>query len=344
MKILIIAALLGLAIADDGSQQATSVEGGALSFTGFKAPHGIKFNHHKERRAAATCGTATAMTTAQQTQIINTHNTYRAQEGASNMMLQTYSDEMARVAQGYANKCIWGHGDLYDCEGNRLGQNLFVISNANGYPALNTTYVVAAWYGEKAYYTQSSQACNPPPGGECGHYTQVAWARSGQVGCGFAQCPTMNVGGSTWKNALFVVCDYTQPGNVEQTPMWTAGAACSNCDSDQTGAGFKCVNGLCASCQPASDPACKCGTPVQCVTGSWNPGTCSCQCPPDHYGVQCEVPCTCNDVPAAQCSTMASSCSDPSYAQALKQYCKQTCNFPCQTSQPASCTQTAAGY
>ena len=48
----------------------------------------------------------------------------------------------------------------------------------------------------------------------CGHYTQVVWAESSNLGCGYAQC-TVNSpfdGFDTWDNW---VCNYDPPGNVE---------------------------------------------------------------------------------------------------------------------------------
>lgn len=346
MKFIILAALLGLSLAEDTKESfdAPAPGGPTLTFGGHKAPKGFNpsavHHHHKERRAA-TCGVVSTLTAAQQTESVNTHNYFRALEPAANMLKLVYSEEMSRVAQGYANKCTWGHGDLYDCSGARLGQNLYVSANPNGYPALNVTKVIAAWNGEKKDYTFQSNSCTP--GAECGHYTQNCWARSGFVGCGFAQCASITVGGQVWTNAIYLVCDYTGPGNVAQSQMYQPGAACSACDTEQTGAGYKCDSGLCAACQPATDSSCKCGTPTSCTTGSWNPGTCSCQCPPDHYGQQCEIPCTCNDVGTFDCATNTGLCTDPSYCVFMGQYCKKTCAQPCSTL-PTSCKSMAPGY
>jgi len=247
----------------------------------------------RERRAA-TCGTQTRLRSTEADQVIYAHNLFRAREPASNMLKCEWSDEMAAVAQAWADKCTWEHGMLYDCSGNRLGQNLFCEASAGGYPAMNLTAVSEAWNNERNDWDFSANACKS--GKICGHWTQLAGARSNYVGCAAAQCPTMTVGSSTWTNVLYVVCNYSPPGNVMGTATYQNGAQCSSCDSDSTGKGYKCVNNLCNSCSPSTDSTCKCGTPLSCSNGGvWSATTCSCQCPKAYYGLNCEHACTCAD-------------------------------------------------
>jgi len=325
------AAALTLVLADENM---IATEPHSSSFEG-SLRVGTKIPPKRSKRAA-TCGTQTTLNAAQATESVYSHNIFRAKERSCNGKTLTWSDEMAAVAQAWANTCTWDHGMLYDCSGNRLGQNLYVESSAGGYPGLNLTGVAYAWWNEKQYYTFSSGAC--ASGQICGHYTQLVWANSMQVGCAYKNCPTMSVGGSTWNNCLFVVCDYTPPGNVNGQQPYVPGTPCSNCDAANTGAGYKCdSNNLCASCTPNTDSTCKCGTPQTCANGgSWNAGTCSCTCTNKYYGPTCQYACSCADQDPSCGTDYASYCTDPDYSDFMQTNCKTTCKYPCNP--PSTCS------
>lgn len=306
----------------------------AICHTAAKVPPGA----HGRSKRAATCGTQTTLRSIQAQESVMAHNMFRAKEGSSNMVHQVWSDELAAVAQAWANTCTWEHGMLYDCNGNRMGQNLFVESSTGGYPALNITGVIDAWCGEKKDYNAVTGQCNS--GKMCGHYTQVVAARSREVGCGATQCPALMVGSQKWTNALLVVCNYRRPGNVIGEQMYSKGSACTNCDSDATGTGYKCVNNLCSLCSPATDSSCKCGQPVACENGgTWSTTTCSCTCPKKYYGAKCELTCTCADISPEDCADWADYCKDEDYSEFMQENCKTTCKAylgPCVL--PASCS------
>jgi len=75
--------------------------------------------------------------------------------------------------------------------------------------------LVQAWYDEKSDYTYASMAC--VEGKMCGHYTQVVWAQTTQVGCAWNRCPDFHI----------LVCDYSPIGNVVGSKPYTKGNACS---------------------------------------------------------------------------------------------------------------------
>lgn len=85
----------------------------------------------------------------------------------------------------------------------RAGQNLYVIHGATTRPAL----VVRNWSEEARDYREPQNYCRP--GAVCGHFTQIIWAATEEVGCGVA--------GDT--RGQFWVCFYLPPGNfVGQKP------------------------------------------------------------------------------------------------------------------------------
>ncbi len=63
---------------------------------------------------------------------------------------------------------------------------------------------VDSWASEVPWYDYASNSCNAPAGKSCGHYTQVVWAKSTEVGCGVAICDDK---GQVW------VCNYKPAGN-----------------------------------------------------------------------------------------------------------------------------------
>ena len=122
--------------------------------------------------------------------MLNEHNVKRALH--SNTPALIWSETLASYAQNYA--------DNYDCSGNLVhsggeyGENL-----ALGY---GTTGAVDGWYDEISSYDYS----NPGFSEATGHFTQVVWAGSSQVGCGIKYC------GDVWGD--YIVCSYEAAGNV----------------------------------------------------------------------------------------------------------------------------------
>ena len=64
---------------------------------------------------------------------------------------------------------------------------------------------VKSWAGERRFYDERSGRCR---GGVCGHYTQLVWRGTKQVGCGVATCPAGAFTATVW------VCNYSPAGNV----------------------------------------------------------------------------------------------------------------------------------
>lgn len=106
----------------------------------------------------------------------------------------TWSESLAAVAQDWASHLL-SEGQFYHRPRPKYGENLLEISGAR---ALGSE-VVAIWAGEASNYSYSSNTCH----GVCGHYTQLIWSSTREVGCAVAHNAVREV----W------VCNYNPPGN-----------------------------------------------------------------------------------------------------------------------------------
>jgi uncharacterized protein YkwD len=142
---------------------------------------------------------ATALSAEART-ILDTHNLHRADHCVRNLF---WSRKLASDAQNWANACKFQHSTTAD------GENL-----AWGRPTLSLKDAVDRWYNEVSGYSFSNPACCSPPKTSVvvGHFTQVVWRNSTDVGCGWATCPAPAPDGfnGTWQ---FLVCRYSPPGN-----------------------------------------------------------------------------------------------------------------------------------
>lgn len=136
-------------------------------------------------------------TLAQNTQrdYVNTHNKARSAVNVGNV---SWNNTVQTYAQDYANK------RKSDCKlvhsGGPYGENIFWGSSTtfSGVDAVN------GWVSEKQYYDYNTNSC--ASGHQCGHYTQVVWRSSTQIGCARVVCDN-NAG-------VFITCNYYPQGNI----------------------------------------------------------------------------------------------------------------------------------
>merc|ERR1711957_404106 len=66
------------------------------------------------------------------------------------------------------------------------------------------------------------------------HFTQMAWAESSEIGCGYALFEEQDKY-RKWKPKEIVVCNYMQAGNFIGRPVYKTGSkACSHCKGGKT--------------------------------------------------------------------------------------------------------------
>jgi pathogenesis-related protein 1 len=94
----------------------------------------------------------------------------------SNMFALKWDDNLAKLAQGHAEKCYTEHTNMKLPSGIGTGQNL-----AMGYTVVDAA--MRGWYGEKANFNHNTFKCVANK--VCGNYTQIINAESQYVGCAF---------------------------------------------------------------------------------------------------------------------------------------------------------------
>jgi hypothetical protein len=126
------------------------------------------------------------------TTILNAHNAYRSQHCAAPL---AWSDELAAAAQQWANACTLDANGRFAHDDNRgeVGENLHWGTQTTAQGAVDS------WYSEINNYDFD----NPVYSSAVGHFTQVVWRGSTQLGCGVAACGDVKL----W------VCRYSPPGN-----------------------------------------------------------------------------------------------------------------------------------
>ena len=166
------------------------------------------------------------MTPEQEQAVLQAHNAERQQLATFGVQPLQWSPELAALARDWAQQQVVktsapSHRPSAQLSalnplapGAQLGENI-----AWGWPVdelgVPASYVVDVWIAEKQYYHHDRDdgnrgwavppGCTPPPGGTCGHYTQVVWKTTQRVGCGMAVKPSTEA---------LLVCNYYPLANV----------------------------------------------------------------------------------------------------------------------------------
>ncbi len=132
-------------------------------------------------------------------QMLDAHNQWRKRYNVPSL---TWSPQLTSYAQDWANKLL-KEGKFEHRQNSRYGENLAWASGQQ----MSPQQVVNMWGNEVKDYNYATNSCKP--GKVCGHYTQIVWRNTKQVGCGVAR----SSGKEIW------VCNYNPPGNyIGQKP------------------------------------------------------------------------------------------------------------------------------
>ena len=109
---------------------------------------------------------------------------------ASDMRKLVWSEELQEIAQMWADQCVPGHDVNRDTlAGGQVGQNVLAFKGLEPWDVTVSTMteVVKYWYNEVTEVTAGNLAQEFEFSGSTGHFTQLAWARTGMLGCGWTQ-------------------------------------------------------------------------------------------------------------------------------------------------------------
>ncbi|CAH8583635.1 unnamed protein product [Schistosoma mattheei] len=116
--------------------------------------------------------------------------------------------ELEKKAQILSDQCRVGHDTNAD---RKIPAFQYVGQNWAGAKDINTGFQL--WLDEYKNYDFYTRTCRM---GQCGHYTQLVWEDTTDVGCGVTNCPNFPYG-------LSIVCNYGPGGNyVGRSPYRTA--------------------------------------------------------------------------------------------------------------------------
>lgn len=180
------------------------------------------------------CGKRVKTISIDRDNITNLHNYYRnkvatgnekrnRQPSAANMNAVTYNRELEYVAQCWANACTFAHDH---CRRIRkyhyVGQNVAILyTTANNVDVKSVIAgLVKDWYDEVADFRPAG--VNYFTAGPEGHYTQMVWANTKEIGC------AMTYYKRGWNHYL-LVCNYGPGGNIIGRPVYEIGHPASRC-------------------------------------------------------------------------------------------------------------------
>ena len=150
-----------------------------------------------------------AIAQTQQNQFLNAHNVERQKLGIPLLVwsktLEAYADKYAisqdKTQAGCAGALIHSKGPY--------GENLYWYWTTTRAPA-TPNQALTDWISEKRHYNYKTNTC--ASGQQCGHYTQVVWAKTRRVGCVAHKCTSNPL-------ATYIICNYDPPGNyIGQRP------------------------------------------------------------------------------------------------------------------------------
>uniref|UniRef100_A0A8B9BGH7 Cysteine rich secretory protein 2 n=1 Tax=Anser brachyrhynchus TaxID=132585 RepID=A0A8B9BGH7_9AVES len=156
----------------------------------------------------------------QQKLIVDKHNALRrgVNPTASNMLRMEWNLAAATNAQNWANQCSLSHSPSSQRKTNvDCGENLYMSTAPSSW-----SDAIQAWYNEEKDFKYGVGATTKDA--VIGHYTQVVWYKSYQIGCAVAYCPNSNY-------KYFYVCQYCPAGNrvdLMKTP-YKEGKPCGDC-------------------------------------------------------------------------------------------------------------------
>ncbi len=129
-------------------------------------------------------------------EMVKRHNDYRSEVGVEDV---EWSNEIAKAAQKWANNLANTRCNLKHSKSRKYGENLFMGSRDSYSP----TYITDSWGSEKSKWRGGKVTMENYA--RAGHYTQMIWHSTTEIGCGKAICAD---------GSIIVCCNYNPKGNM----------------------------------------------------------------------------------------------------------------------------------
>ncbi|KAK8766824.1 hypothetical protein V5799_006397 [Amblyomma americanum] len=157
---------------------------------------------------------------------------------AVNMARLVWDEELAFVAQAKAEQCTSAKGeynhdnwhDRFTTKFKATGQNLVFRGINFSFSSTDWPGRIKEWFMEyDDYPSEQRLEFRPLPTSKSmiGHFTQLVWAKTSYVGCGFVEYSIIRAVNLT--HMQLYVCNYAVTGNVFRKPLYQEGPACSAC-------------------------------------------------------------------------------------------------------------------
>jgi len=153
------------------------------------------------------------------------------------MNMLKWNDELAEIAQRWADQCTWEHSkDDKTTTYSYVGQNMAYGASTGIIKDPGFEGFVQKWYDEVSDWPAANVAsfskAGVPEGKMIGHYTQVVWAATKEVGCGYVSFnnpDSQSMSQGKYPYMKFMVCNYGMGGNWGKQAVYTEGETASDC-------------------------------------------------------------------------------------------------------------------
>lgn len=143
--------------------------------------------------------------------VLAMHNVARSSVGVGAL---TWSNSIALLAQKWSDQLKLENCKMRHDPSTPYGENIYWAwsSGASGDSLISDpSEAVNMWVNEESFYNYEKNSCKA--GEQCGHYTQVVWENTTEVGCGVSSCTDGDTQTDVW------VCRYSPAGNDGSRPF-----------------------------------------------------------------------------------------------------------------------------
>lgn len=143
--------------------------------------------------------------------ILQAHNTHRVTHSAPGL---TWSNDLASIAQSIAIKCVYGHDTATG--GGGYGQNIGAGAPDSEVPSMISDQM----YGNEVnLYPGYGKEPDMTNFAKWGHFSQIVWLATEEVGCYTQYCENGLSGTSGNISPYFTVCNYKPPGKYSHAHL-----------------------------------------------------------------------------------------------------------------------------